>query len=126
MRNPPPDHAAETPARAASDSLALNALAEIANDNLAERLRQEAAAQILVAARRVRVLVADLAPRGRAGSHLVDALAAGWDPRAVTALEYAEGLPVRVLDGLLGAAPRWARAMRDLIGAPRLDGTAAA
>lgn len=116
IRSPSPDPSA--------DAQALSALAEIANDNLAERLRQEAAAQILVAARRVRALVADRAPRGRAGGHLVDALVTGWDPRAVTALEYAEALPVRVLDGLLGAAPRWARAMRDLIGDPRM-GTAA-
>jgi hypothetical protein len=90
---------------------ALDALAEIANDNLAERLRHEAAARILVAARRIRARLG----AGQRGEHLVDSLAAGWDPRSVTALEYAEGLPVRVLDGLLGAAPRWARAMRDLI-----------
>ena len=104
---------------------ALEALAEIANDNLAERLRHEAAARILVAARRVRTLIREgHAPR-HTSEHLVDTLAAEWDPRAVTALEYAETLPIRLLDGLLGAAPRWARAMRDAMDAP-LPGAAAA
>jgi hypothetical protein len=55
----------------------------------------------------------------------VDSLAAAWDPRALTALEYAESLPVRALDGLLRAAPRWAVAMRDRLGAPE-PGAAAA
>ncbi|MCR0984712.1 hypothetical protein [Roseomonas populi] len=99
---------------------ALETLAEIANDNLADRMRHEAAARILVAARRVHALL-----DRRGGEHLVDHLATGWDPRAVTALEYAETLPVRVLDGLLGAAPRWAQAMRDLVEAPP-SGAAAA
>jgi len=88
---------------------ALDTLAEIANDNLAERLRHESAARILTAACHLR------ARFGAQTENLVDSLATAWDPRALTALEYAEGLPVRVLDGLLGAAPRWARAMRDLI-----------
>ncbi|WP_424134478.1 hypothetical protein [Roseomonas chloroacetimidivorans] len=105
---------------------ALEVLAEIANDNLAERLRHRAAARILVAARHVGAMIAE---RGNAhqpvSEHLVDYLAAEWDPRTVTALEYAEMLPVRVLDGLLGAAPRWARAMRDRIDG-QLPGAAAA
>ena len=107
------------PNRAMRDP-ALETLADIANDNLAEQLRHEAAARILVAARRVRALVG-----GQPGEHLVDTLASGWDPRSVTALEYAEGLPVRVLDGLLGTAPRWARLMRELIDSPE-PGAAAA
>lgn len=107
------------PDRMARDP-ALDTLAEIANDNLAERLRHEAAARIIVAARRIRAMLG-----ARPGEHLVDTLAAAWDPRAVTALEYAEGLPIRVLDGLLGAAPRWARAMSALIDAPN-PGAAAA
>ncbi|WP_209379842.1 hypothetical protein [Pararoseomonas baculiformis] len=107
------------PDRMARDP-ALETLADIANDNLAERLRHEAAARILVAARRIRALVG-----AHSGEHLVDTLASDWDPRAVTAMEYAEDLPVRVLDGLLGAAPRWARAMRDLIESPE-PGAAAA
>jgi hypothetical protein len=105
---------------------ALAVLAEIANDNLAERLRHEAAARIITAARRIRMLVCDdRAPRHHAGEHFVDTLAASWDPRALTALEFAEMLPIRVLDGLLGAAPRWARAMRAAMDA-QLPGAAAA
>ncbi|WP_338661896.1 hypothetical protein VQH23_16900 [Pararoseomonas sp. SCSIO 73927] len=99
---------------------ALETLAEIANDNLAERMRHEAAARILVAARRIHTML-----DRRGGEHLVDSLASGWDPRSLTALEYAESMPVRVLDGLLAAAPRWARAMRDLVETPA-SGAAAA
>ena len=90
-----------------------------------ESRRLEAAARILVAARRVRALVGtEFAPRAQAEPS-VDNLAAAWDPRALTALEYAESLPVRALDGLLRAAPRWAVAMRDRLGAPE-PGAAAA
>lgn len=81
---------------------ALASLAGIANDNLAEQARQAAAARILVAARR-----AATALDGAVGE--VDRLASVWDPEAVTALEFAEALPPRDLDRLLGAAPRWAR-----------------
>ncbi|WP_426958754.1 hypothetical protein [Muricoccus radiodurans] len=91
----------------------LAVLAEIANDNIGERLRDEAAARILTAAWRVRAMVppAFVVP-SRGGEGLVDSVAAGWDPDAVTALEYVEVLPPRVVDGLIGAAPRWARAVR--------------
>ncbi|MFC0384726.1 hypothetical protein [Muricoccus vinaceus] len=99
---------------------ALESLAGIANDNLPEPLRHEAAARILLAARQLRGLV-----RATQDQDVVDAVAAGWDPRAVTALEFAEGLPVRTLDSLLGNASRWARAMRALIEDPR-PGSAAA
>lgn len=123
------------PDRAALDLPALQTLAEIANDNIAqaeiggsriERRRHEAAARILVAARGVQALIGgEAVPRLQATELTVDSLAAAWDPRAVTALEYAESLSVRVLDGLLRAAPRWAVAMRDLLGAPQ-PGAAAA
>jgi hypothetical protein len=107
---------------------ALEALAEIANDNMAERLRQEAAARIIVAARRVQALMRRSSrvltpPRGES---VVDTVAAGWDPKVVTAMEYAEILPPRVLDGLLGAAPRWARTMRILLDNGPVRGAAAA
>ena len=88
------------------ESLALDTLAEIANDNLAERMRQEAAARILVTARRLR-------PLATTGEEAIEAPAANWDPAAVTALEFAEGLSPRALDNLLGAAPRWARRLRE-------------
>jgi hypothetical protein len=120
----------------ALETPALQTLAEIANDNIAqagsvggsgiESRRLEAAARILLAARRVRALVGtEPTIRAQASEPSVDSLAAAWDPRALTALEYAESLPVRSLDGLLRAAPRWAVAMRDLLG-PHTPGAAAA
>ena len=117
-----PDRIARDPALALP---ALETLAVIANDNIAqagaaggndaEKLRYEAAARVLLAARRVHLLVGAADAARPQAEPLVDSLAAGWDPRAVTALEYAESLPLRALDGLLRAAPRWARAMQDLI-----------
>lgn len=118
---PAPQIPAET---RATKTRALESLAEIANDNLAEPLRHEAAARVLLVARQVRGLVAE-PPRASNTEHLVDAIAADWDPRAVTALEFAETLPVRTLDRLLGHAPRWARAMCALIQSPE-PGSAAA
>lgn len=106
----------------ARESQALASLAEIANDNLAEPRRHEAAARVLHAAREVRSLVGEAA---REAGNPIEAIAAAWDPRAVTALEFAETMPVRALDGLLGQAPRWARAMRALIAAQE-PGSAAA
>ncbi|TPG48162.1 hypothetical protein EAH89_22960 [Roseomonas nepalensis] len=116
--------ATETRAREsqALESRTLASLAEIANDNLAEPRRHEAAARVLNAAREVRGLVGEAA---REAGQPVEAIAAGWDPRAVTALEFAETLPVPTLDGLLGDAPGWARAMRALIAAQE-PGSAAA
>ena len=104
---------------------ALESLAVIANDNLPEPLRHEAAARVLLAAHQVSGLLAEAArPRDARAEGVVEAIVAGWDPRAVTALEFAETLPIRTLDGLLGHAPRWARAMSALI-APK-PGSAAA
>ena len=102
----------------ASQTRALESLAEIANDNLPEPQRHEVAARVLLAARQVSGLVADAArPSGAdtRAEQIVESIAAGWDPHAVTALEFVETLPVRTLDGLLGHTPRWARAMRALI-----------
>ncbi|WP_043828985.1 hypothetical protein [Muricoccus aerilatus] len=114
-------------AEARAQTRALDSLAEIANDNLPEPLRHEVAARVLLAARQVSGLFAGaVRPRGAdsRAEQVVESIAAGWDPRAVTALEFVETLPVRTLDGLLGHAPRWARAMRALI-APQ-PGSAAA
>ncbi len=84
-------------------NVALATLSDIANDNLRECARQEAAARVLLAARRA----ADLLDGGADGE--VEAIAADWDPRAVTAREFAEVLRPRDLDRLVLAAPRWAR-----------------
>jgi hypothetical protein len=41
-----------------------------------------------------------------------------WDPKAVTALEYAETLPDSALDRLLRAAPAWAAAASRALAKP--------
>lgn len=89
-------------------------LAEIAEGNLADRIRLEQAARVITAARRA----ADLAAAGTLrlpsaadpSVQAVTEIARHWDAAAVTALEYAETLPVVALDRLLRAAPAWAAA----------------
>lgn len=81
----------------------LATLSGIANDNLAEGERQEVAARVLNAARRVHEFL------DTNGGGEVEVMAAAWDPTAVTAREFAEVLPPRDLDRLLVAAPLWAR-----------------
>lgn len=92
---------------------ALDGIAGIANDNLAEPQRHEAAARVLHAARELSgAPVRMTEPAHNGGVQIVETIAAGWDPRLVTALEFAEALPIPAIDALLGEAPRWARAMR--------------
>ena len=89
-------------------------LAEIAEGNLADRIRLEQAARVITAARRA----ADLAATGTLrlpsatdrSVQAVTEIARHWDAAAVTALEYAETLPAVALDRLLRAAPTWAAA----------------
>lgn len=105
--NQPPDLMRET---------ALHTLAELAGGRFPERMRIEAAARIVITARRLAVLAeAGEVARPRtipmpadAPEAVVAAIAAGWDPAAVTAMEYAEALPAADLDRLLAAAPAWA------------------
>lgn len=89
-------------------------LADLAEGGLADRIRLEQAARVIVAARRAATLaeagalalpsVADPAVQA------VTEIARHWDATAVTALEYAETLPQAALERLLRAAPRWAAA----------------
>jgi len=97
------------------------AIAEIAEGGLADRIRLETAARIVATARRA----AAQAPLPAAAMadpavQAVTEIARHWDAGAVTALEYAETLPVAALERLLRAAPRWAAAF-----APRMDRLAA-
>jgi hypothetical protein len=105
--NQPPDLMRET---------ALRTLAELAGGRFPERMRIDAAARIVITARRLAVLTAagEIA-RPRTGpvpadapEAVVAAITSGWDPEAVTATEYAEALPSADLDLLLQAAPAWA------------------
>lgn len=89
-------------------------LAELAEGGLAERIRLEQAARVIVTARRA----ADLAAAGAIrlpsvadpAVQAVTEIARHWDAAAVTAFEYAETLPEAALDRLLRAAPAWAAA----------------
>jgi hypothetical protein len=90
----------------------IGAVAELAGGGLAERMRQDAAARVLLTARRLLAV----APREAAsGPHApaVLHLARGWDPVATTAAEHVEALPPAELDAFLAAAPRWAAAVRE-------------
>jgi hypothetical protein len=88
------------------------ALEELADHGLVERMRLDAAARVLVTARRL----LRLAPREAATGHaagVVLRIARSWDPAVTTAAEHVEALPVAELDGFLAAAPRWAASVRD-------------
>lgn len=87
-------------------------LAELAEGSLADRIRLEQAARVVVLARHA----AELGAAGRlalpspalAAVQAVAEIARHWDAAAVTAFEYVETLPAAVLERLLRAAPAWA------------------
>jgi hypothetical protein len=89
-------------------------LAELAAGGLAERIRLEQAARVIVAARRAADLAAAGAIRLPSAAdpavQAVNEIARHWDAAAVTAFEYAETLPEAALERLLRAAPAWAAA----------------
>lgn len=99
----------------ARDSVVLaRALADLAEGGLADRIRLEQAARVIVTARRA----ARLADAGALALpsvndpavQAVTEIARHWDDASVTALEYAETLPAAALERLLRAAPAWAAA----------------
>ncbi|CAH0132581.1 hypothetical protein [Roseomonas sp. CECT 9278] len=97
------------------------AIAEIAEGDLADRMRLETAARILATARRAGAEAPLPAPAmADPAVQAVTEIARHWDAGAVTAFEYAETLPAAALERLLRAAPRWAAAF-----APRTDRLAA-
>jgi hypothetical protein len=108
----------------ARDSNALaRAIADLAEGSLADRIRLEQAARVIVTARRVtRLADAGAIALPSATDPAVQAvteIARHWDDAAVTAFEYAESLPVAALERLLRAAPSWAAAFGPAV-APRL------
>jgi hypothetical protein len=88
------------------------AVAEFADGGLAEWMRLDAAARVLVTARRMMAVAPAEAAAG-SGSALVLRVAREWDPRATTAAEHVEALAPVELDRFLDAAPRWAASVRD-------------
>jgi hypothetical protein len=97
---------------------AMEAVAELAGRGLAERMRLDAAARVLVTARRLMRVAPREAASGVAAK-VVLRVAWPWDPAATTAAEHVEGLPVEELDAFLAAAPRWAASVRDAGGIRR-------
>jgi hypothetical protein len=95
----------------------LAAVAELAEGGLGERMRLDAAARILIMARRT----LGMAPRGVVGpqASIVLRIARAWDPAVTTAAEHAEGLAPAELDAFLAAAPRWAAAVSAAAGETR-------
>jgi hypothetical protein len=89
----------------------LSTIADLADDGLAERMRLEAAARAIVAARRWRGFAAKGAPGGPLATRMLR-IADAWDASATTAVEHAEGLRPAELDGLLAAARDWAAMVR--------------
>jgi hypothetical protein len=89
-------------------------LAELADSCPVERARLEAAARILMAARRAAGLPLPSSDASRAVAEILR----HWDTEAVTALEYAETLPEAALDRLLRAAPAWAAAASRALAKP--------
>ncbi|MDQ1080660.1 hypothetical protein [Pseudoroseomonas cervicalis] len=80
--------------------LTLNALNELAEGRLAERLRLEEAARLLCTARRALELTGGAVPP-------LPALQ-GWDRAATTAREHVETLTPQQIDQLLAEGPDWA------------------
>jgi hypothetical protein len=95
---------------AARRRLTLDALNVLAQGDLAERLRLEAAARILGTPRRGAVGVA----AGERASHAdLPEAARAWDPAVTTAREFAEAMTPAAIDSLLAEAPLWAAGLLD-------------
>lgn len=88
------------------------AVAELAEGGLSERMRLDAAARVLVTARRMLTLAPREAATGAAAATVLR-VARGWDPSVTTAAEHVEQLAPADLDAFLAAAPRWAASVRE-------------
>lgn len=88
---------------AARRRLTMEALAELAEGSLGERLRLEEAARVLRTARRALDITGTALPPPPS--------MAGWDSRVTTAREYVETLRPTEIDRLLAEGPRWAAAL---------------
>jgi hypothetical protein len=100
----------------------LASLAELVAGGMTERMRRDAAARVLVTARRLMALsAAGYGAGGRpgreapaaAGDRIVTDLATAWEPEVLTAAEFAETLTPTEIDTLLSAARSWATRVWD-------------
>lgn len=85
----------------------LEALAELGGAGFEDAMRRDAAARLLVLARRHLIV----GPRAGSDAALVRSTVANWDAAATTAAEHVDALSVQDLDAFLGAARRWALAV---------------
>ncbi len=90
----------------------IQAVAELADGGLAERMQVDAGVRLLVSARRLsRALPRPGVPS--AAERVVSRITRGWDPAATTAAEYLETLPLAEFDAFIEAGPVWAAEQRD-------------
>jgi hypothetical protein len=90
---------------------ALETLASLVGGTFWEKMRIEAAARILVTARRVALLAESDLLDGAAPGGLILDLALRWDAGAMTANEFAETLETAEIVAVLADAPAWAEAV---------------
>jgi hypothetical protein len=105
-------HVVVQPVVRADPGLVLAAVAELAEGGLVERMRLDAAARVLVTARRM-LAISPRAAVGGEAAEVVLRVTRAWDPGATTAAEHVESLAPAELDAFLAAAPRWAASVRD-------------
>ena len=90
---------------------ALETLASLVGGTFWEKMRIEAAARIIVTARRVALLAESGALEGPPPSGVILPAAARWDAVAMTANEYAETLETAEIVAILAEAPGWSEAV---------------
>ncbi|MBX9750353.1 MAG: hypothetical protein K5Q68_12275 [Roseococcus sp.] len=90
---------------------ALETLASLVGGTFWEKMRIEAAARILVTARRVALLAEADQLEGPPPDGAILPIAARWDAAAMTANEYAETLETAEVVAILAEAPAWAEAV---------------
>jgi hypothetical protein len=90
---------------------ALETLASLVGGTFWEKMRIEAAARILVTARRVALLAEAGAMGGPPPPGVIMPIAARWDAAAMTANEFAETLETAEIVAILEQAPAWSEAV---------------
>lgn len=90
---------------------ALETLASLVGGTFWEKMRIEAAARIIVTARRVALLAEGAALAGPPLAGVILPIAARWDAAAMTAHEFAETLETAEVVAILEEAPGWAEAV---------------
>ncbi|WPB85800.1 hypothetical protein [Sediminicoccus rosea] len=92
-------------------SRALETLASLVGGTFWEKMRIEAAARIIVTARRVALLAEEGLLAGQTPAGVIHPTAARWDAAAMTANEFAETLETAEIVAILEEAPGWSEAV---------------